>query len=242
MNEAKKVPRTLRSQKKLQTNPKLSGVCGWLCGNAGCSAPHYKIANTSLTNEWTNMKYICGKPLTSDIAHRKLHYDLPENGELFHSSCLCEKHFEVFNNVFEKYFFKFDRVGHTSPESSVSSSPSLKSDPHTSANAKRSSVSFSVSFDSKIKNMLFCLKTMASHYHTILFNENNVRFKKLKNIDSLHNWTNRRWQRRIHCLHQLMLNKMRLNKQLHPTRNEKVIQEAPGQDNRPLLLVALKLM
>ena len=79
-------------------------MCGWLCGNAGGSAPHYKIANASLTNECANMKYICGKPLTSNIAHRKLHYDLPENGELFHSSCLCEKHFEVFNNVFEKYF------------------------------------------------------------------------------------------------------------------------------------------
>ena len=165
MNEAKKVPRALRSRKKIQTSPNLAGVCGWLCDNDRGSNPRYKITNSSLTNEWTNMKYICGKPLTSNIVHRKLHYDLPENGELFHSSSLCEKHFEVFNNVFEKYFFNFDRAGHTSPESSVSSSPSLKSPPSpessvssspslkspppTSANAKRSSVSLSVNFDSR---------------------------------------------------------------------------------------------
>ena len=118
------VPRATRATKN--TGPSIRGICGWLFEdnkNDDWSGARFKVL---FNLPGTTKRHICGEALTNPAFDPKLPYDLPEGGKLLHSTCLCQKHYKIFNKAFEKRFFKIDRTGPISPQSSLSSSPSKK--------------------------------------------------------------------------------------------------------------------
>ena len=106
---------------------KWTGLCTFLIGdknNDGCPNARFQVVNPKLP--FPTKEHICGEPLSDEMFDPKVPYALPEGGKLVHSIFVCEKHYKVFNDAFERIFFQFKRAGHISPQSLLLSSPSNK--------------------------------------------------------------------------------------------------------------------
>ena len=109
-------------RKKNAAKSEISGVCGWLMEEED---PDLKEARFDVLSRLPGVSkhHICGAAISEKQFVPQVPYNLPEGSKLVHSTCLCEKHYRIFNRAFEKRFFNFEHSGPTSSESSLSTSP-----------------------------------------------------------------------------------------------------------------------
>ena len=110
--------RRLRSKAPTVSKSKVVGMCTFLDEEEGKS--RYRLMDTPGNDKL----FMCGAHLMADS--EEYPFELPKQKKLKHWKSLCPHHYKVYNDEFEKFFFRFENSGHQSPESSLMSSPSGK--------------------------------------------------------------------------------------------------------------------
>ena len=113
----KRIGRRLQSNQPIKQS-NVVGICSFLSLEKAGS--RYEMLNI----KGCDKKYMCGEHLMADS--EEYPYDLPENHKVKHWKCLCPRHYQLYNNAFEKFFFNFDNTGHFSRQYTSMSSPSGK--------------------------------------------------------------------------------------------------------------------